>query len=146
MRLNKIEYRALKGRKKEIFNFQKVSAKLADYGFNCIKLSDDWEGADFLAYSPEITLKVQLKSRFTISKKYLGKDLYILFPFDEKDVNSDWYLIKHDLLVEIVKTKLNCLNTSSWREKGLSNSEKIPPEILSELQIYIIDNKAFLNL
>ena len=29
---------------------QKSAAVLADYGFNRIKLDDDWNGADFLAY------------------------------------------------------------------------------------------------
>jgi hypothetical protein len=29
---------------------QKVAAILGDYGFNCIKLADDWQGADFLPY------------------------------------------------------------------------------------------------
>ena len=44
-----IDYRQLNSKQKEIHNFQKVSAVLADYGFNCIKLADDWNGADFLA-------------------------------------------------------------------------------------------------
>ena len=37
----------LNGRQKEIYNFQKSAALLADYGFNCIKLADDWNGADW---------------------------------------------------------------------------------------------------
>ena len=45
-----IDYREFSGKQKEVYNFQKVPAKLADYGFNCIKLDDDWMGADFLAY------------------------------------------------------------------------------------------------
>ena len=50
MNLTKINYGELNARQKEIYNFQKVASLLADYGFNCIKLSDDWQGADFLAY------------------------------------------------------------------------------------------------
>ncbi len=46
----KIPYDQLNGKQKEIFNFQKIAATFADYGFNCIKLADDWQGADFLAY------------------------------------------------------------------------------------------------
>lgn len=136
----------LSNKKKENYNFHKQAAELADYGFNCIKLSDDWEGADFLAHHDEITLKVQLKSRITIDKKYIGKNLYMLFPCDEKEVNSSWYLIKHDLLVDIIRVKSNWLKTSSWNEKGLYKSRKIPPNILPDLQKYIINNKAFLNL
>ncbi|MED7788400.1 hypothetical protein [Francisella sp. 19X1-34] len=53
---------------KKKFFFQKVSSLLADYGFNCIKLADDWQGADFLAYHKDVdnTLRVQLKSKLTI--------------------------------------------------------------------------------
>jgi len=27
-----------------------IDSRQAHYGFNCIKLADDWQGADFLAY------------------------------------------------------------------------------------------------
>ena len=47
MKLEKIKYKDLTPRQQEQYNFQKVAAKLADYGFNCIKLTDDWHGADF---------------------------------------------------------------------------------------------------
>ena len=81
MHLRRVNYRELNGKQKEIYNFQKVAARLADYGFNCIKLDDDWMGADFLAYHKDgvQTLRVQLKPRLTISKKYMGKDLYLCF-------------------------------------------------------------------
>jgi len=85
----KIKYEDLNSKQKEIYNFQKVASVLADYGFNCIKLADDWCGADFLAYHKNgaETLKVQLKGRLSIDKKYLGKDLFIAFPVDQT-----WYL------------------------------------------------------
>jgi len=71
MQLLKISYEQLNARQKEVFNFQKVASLLADYGFNCIKLDDDWQGADFLAYHKDgvNTLKVQLKPRPGIAKK-----------------------------------------------------------------------------
>ena len=64
MQFLKVEYNELSAKQKEIFNFQKVAAILADYGFNCIKPADDWQGADFLAYhkDEDETLKVQLKA------------------------------------------------------------------------------------
>ena len=81
-----VSYERLTPRQKELFNFQKIAATLADRGFNCIKLADDWQGADFLAYhiSGTTTLKVQLKSRVTIDKKYCGKDIWIVFQFISK--------------------------------------------------------------
>ena len=50
MKLRRVDYDRLNSKQKEIYNFQKSAAVLADYGFNCIKLADDWRGADFLAY------------------------------------------------------------------------------------------------
>ena len=43
MKLKKIDYCELNPKQKEIYNFQKLAGILADYGFNCIKLSDDWK-------------------------------------------------------------------------------------------------------
>lgn len=144
--VKRINLKNLSPKQKENYHFHKQAAVLADYGFNCIKLSDDWEGADFLAHSNEITLKVQLKSRTTIAKKYISKDLYMLFPLDEKDVNSDWCLIKHDILMELIANKLHWLNTTSWIEDGIYNSSKAPKGILPELQKYILKGQDALIL
>ena len=113
MKLKHIQYTDLKSKQKEIHNFHKVAGLLADYGFNCMKLSDNWQGADFLAYHKDgkDTLKVQLKSRITIDKKYIGKGLYVAFP-----ANNSWCLIKHDKLVDLVRELTNWLKTDSWRE------------------------------
>ena len=45
----KILYSKLNARQQENYNYQKASAILADYGFNTLRLSDDWQGADFIA-------------------------------------------------------------------------------------------------
>ena len=115
----RVDYKELNGKQQEIYNFQKVAAKLADYGFNCIKLDDDWMGADFLAYHKDgsLTLRVQLKGRLTISRKYCGKDLYICFRHA-----ADWYLVPHDALVAIAGAETNWLNTPSWQEGRYSSA------------------------
>src|SRR3990170_5450972 len=96
-RLKRITYSDLNPKQKEVYNFHKVAAILADYGFNCIKLTDDWQGADFLAYHKDRlnTLKVQLKSRLAIDKKYKDKELFVAFP-----LNGHWYLVEHDTLIK----------------------------------------------
>lgn len=65
VRLAKIEYFRLNARQKENYNFLKVSAVLADYGYMTMRVSADWQGADFIAQHIDGTtsLKVQLKSR-----------------------------------------------------------------------------------
>jgi hypothetical protein len=131
MKLKKVAYSKLNSRQKEIFNFQKVAGLLADYGFNCLKLADDWQGADFLAYHKDgtHTLKVQLKSRLMIGKKYLKKSLYMAFPS-----GTAWYLIEHDRLVALAKRHTNWLTSRSWRVNGTYSSISLNPALLAALE------------
>ena len=135
LKLQYVEYDKLSPKQKEIYNFQKVASILADYGFNCIKLADDWKGADFLAYHKDgdQTLKVQLKSGMGIYKKFIGKHLYMCFPIGKMGHLRIWYLIPHDKLVEIVrKVTPNALRTKAWCEKGFYTWPDPPPKALRE--------------
>lgn len=131
MKFTRVDYRKLSGKQQEIFNFQKVAGVLADYGFNCIKLADDWIGADFLAYHNDgvETLKVQLKGRLTIDRKYLGKGLHIAFPLDD-----GWCLVEHDELINIIGRFTNWLNTSSWTEEGQYHTSKPSKALIEALK------------
>jgi hypothetical protein len=40
--LARIDYSTLNARQKENYNFQKVSAALADYGYVTLRLTNDW--------------------------------------------------------------------------------------------------------
>jgi hypothetical protein len=93
----RINYANLNSKQKEGYNYQKASAALADYGFVTMRLSDDWQGADFIAQHIDgrTFMKVQLKSRPAFAKKYQGKDLFIAF-FD----GAAWYLYPHDEVLE----------------------------------------------
>jgi hypothetical protein len=127
MELRKIAYAALNAKQKENFNFQKVSAVLADYGFVTFRLSDDWQGADFIALhvSGEV-LRVQLKSRLAFNRKYEGKELHVAFPDGE-----NWYLYPHDELLAKVLLETSIGETQSWRERdgysfaGLSKDNRV---------------------
>lgn len=139
--LNLIKYSDLSAKQKEIYNYHKLASILADYGFCCMKLDDDWNGADFLAIHKNITLKVQLKARLTIAKKYIGKDLYIAFPIKDNNM-TEWCLIYHDKLLSIIKenspSKLEC---ESWnKEDGIRHTTTITPNLKQQLQKYIIGN------
>lgn len=131
MQLKKVEYTELNSKQKEVYNFQKVAGLLADYGFNCIKLADDWQGADFLAYhkDKQDTLKIQLKARVSIDKKYVGKGLHVVFP-----VKGVWFLIEHDALVELVARHTPWLNSESWKIAGIYNSDAPNAQLLSALK------------
>ena len=113
MKLSRIKYSDLNSRQKENYNFQKVAGELADYGYNCLRLNDDWQGADFIAVHVDGNdfLRVQLKGRFTIDAKYKGKDIYIAFLDGE-----DCYVYPHDEVLARV-LGLNKINASkAWTE------------------------------
>ena len=111
----RVNYTSLNTRGKRVYNFQKVSAVLADYGFKCIRLSGDSNGADFLAYHmpSDDQIPVRPKTRLTVEKKYENKGLWIAFP-----VSEDWYLLKHDKLRDIVGKRTPALENEAWRRDG----------------------------
>ena len=131
--LEKIDYSNLNPKQQEIYNFQKLSGILADYGFNCIKLADDWQGADFLAFhsNGQDTIKVQLKGRISIYKKY-PDDIYIAFPVNK----DDWYLINQLELITLVGQNTPWLKTKSWIEKGGYSSDKPNKNLLHAIAKY----------
>jgi len=136
--IKKTDYAKLNSRQQERFNYQKASAILADYGFATYKLDDDWKGADFIAQhiNLEIYLKVQLKSRLAFDKKYLGKEIYVMFRDDER-----WYLYPLDELLEIVSKKHNLKNTGSWnrsKDGGGYNFPSLSKEIRRSMAEYEI--------
>ncbi len=95
----KVDYNELNPKQQESYNYQKVSGLLAEYGYITYRMHDDYHGADFHAVNINgHILKIQLKGRFTIEKKYLGKDIYIAFSNDR----IKWYLYPHDILHKIV--------------------------------------------
>lgn len=132
--MKRIKFEKLNTRQKEIYNYQKVSSVLADYGYQTILLSDDWMGADFIAlnFNGKDFLRVQLKGGFTIDKKYLNKDIHICF-FDKKQ--KDWYLFPHD---KIIKSKITegYRKTRHYKEKGNFFINNIPTKLVKYLDKY----------
>lgn len=112
MKLEHISYSDLNARQKENYNFQKISALLADYGFITIRLSDDWQGADFIAHhiNGNDFLKVQLKGRLTVDTKYKNKEIWICFKH-----NDNWFLFPHDNFLRWALKELNIGNTKDWK-------------------------------
>ncbi len=128
MHFQRIAYSQLNSRQKETYNFHKIASALADYGFTCIRLSDDWEGADFIAQhiDGETFLKVQLKGRLGFDKKYLGKNLWISFLHDDQV-----YLYPHDETLDRFSQAGRIVHTESWQDKGQYHFPKLGNEVLS---------------
>ena len=110
-----IDYTKLNSRQKETYNFQKLSAVLADCGYLTIRLSDDWNGADFIAqhFKTKAFLKVQLKSRLTFDKKYHDKDLYICFRDGD---HGHWYMYNHQELLDKMLSEGKIRKSKTWSE------------------------------
>ena len=129
----KISYDKLNAKQREIYNFQRVSAVLAELGYATIKLQDDWQGADFLAIpfdDKKESLKVQLKGRATIRTKYHGKQLNICFEYKETGV---WYLYPHDKVYDKLAPKIN---GRLWSNEGIRSYPKLSKEMLELLNEY----------
>jgi hypothetical protein len=125
----------LSSKQKEAYHFQKISAVLADYGFQTIRLSDDWCGADFIAQHLNGSfLKVQLKGRLTVNKKYEGKDLWICFPYQEA-----WYIYPHDEILDILLNKKYNSIVNTYKKLGIYHFPSLSNEIINILNRFKID-------
>ena len=137
-KFEKINYRKLNARQQENYNYQKISSTLAEYGFSTIRLSDDWQSADFIAqhYKDKTFLKVQLKGRLVIDKKYMNKNIWICFR-----IKKNLYLYPHDEIMDyiIANSPTNISNTISWGKRGLYSWPTIPRWILKFLDQYKLD-------
>ncbi len=129
----KINYPELNSRQQEAYNFQKVSAILADFGYLTIRLSDDWNGADFIALHcrTKAFLKIQLKGRLCFYKKYCDQDLYICF-----NESGSWYMYPHDeVLKEVLATGL-LAGTEPWDVHQEYSFPRIPQRLRELLAPY----------
>jgi hypothetical protein len=139
-KFRRISYEELNARQKEAFNFQKVSAVLAEYGFITILFSSDWAGADFIAQHMDgETLKVQLKGRLTFDKKYEKRDLHICF----RD-GDEWFLYPHDELLEKILTNSNVGGTDSWVNEGDYSYPGLSVKLRELLEPYRIEEREVL--
>jgi len=128
----KVNYADLNSRQQESYNYQKVSAVLADYGYTTIRLSSDWNGADFIAQHLAGTfLKVQLKGRLAFEKKYEGQDIHVCFRAGQK-----WYLYPHDVLLPKILSIANVQATYS--KLGGYNFPTLSKKLIALLEPYCL--------
>jgi hypothetical protein len=132
MKLEPIKYQDLNAKAKETYNFHKIAAILADYGYNSIWLSNDWNGADFIAVHIDgvSDIKIQLKGGISFAQKYRGKNLYIGFI-----EQGDLYLYPHDDVLEQVEP---VISDKKWIEKGTYFQTKITSRFIDVLAPYKI--------
>lgn len=132
-----VSYSNLTAKQQENYNFHIAAAVLARYGYNSIRLTDDWNGADFIAvHNDGHHLKVQLKGRLYISKRYMGKDLWISF-IDQK--TKAIYLYPHDATVDTLLQNTNIAQTESWEgDHGAYGWKTLSKEIRALIEPYML--------
>jgi len=131
--LEHVRYEALTAREQENYNFQKLASRLADYGYNCLRLSADWQGADLIALRIDDTfIKVQLKSRLSVDRKYNGKEMYIAFR-----QNHQWYVYPHDKLQHEL-LEMGLMSGTEWKEKGIYTRGVLSNRLTEHMKQYAI--------
>lgn len=120
----------LSGKAIELMNTHELTAHLMARGWSVyLPVYDD--GIDLLATQSDVSnvIRIQLKSRWTISRKYVGRPIEIAF----KD-RGVWYLVRHEDMVKAGEAEGYC-SQSSWTEDGgwsvknmsVSLSERMAP-------------------
>lgn len=89
-------------------------------------------GIDLILYS-EATgdlKKVQLKGRWTVDKKYIGRDIWIAFP--DRGI---WYVAPHDDVLMPFSAQKGYLNSVSW-ERGTYSYAPLSRDMIAHLAPY----------
>lgn len=120
----------------ERINTNALVAELMARGWNAYLPVYD-EGIDLLATQDDCArlLKIQLKSRWTIDKKYHGRDIHIAFR--EGDV---WYLVPHDEAVSM-GNELGYCARASWTKGGQWSVGSMSAALLKMMAPYALDSQ-----
>ena len=140
---HKVDNRQLNARQQEVYNFHHIAACLAKYGYATYVIRDDWSGGDMFArhmISGE-PMTIQIKSRITFDRKYIGKGLWIGFP--EQDGQSV-FVYPHDgvlnrYLAARQARNLPLEDNLAWERDGIAHWVKPTKELLTILQPYRLD-------
>ena len=119
--------------RREIILRNALSTELLEKGYNVFVPVFD-EGIDLIAHRErDGDLKIiQQKSRWSILKKYIGRNIWIAFP-DQ----GHWFLIPHDEMIHWEEVS-GFLLTKSWTEKGEYHVGRLSKALRRKCAIYII--------
>lgn len=105
-----------------------VSLALAN-GYNAFLPVYDG-GVDFILHNEETgdLRKVQLKGRWTIDRKYLGRDIWIAFHDKRR-----WYLAPHDEMASMA-VDYGYTASSSWVDKGAYTCPRLSRQMIADME------------
>jgi len=120
-----------RGQVREVINRNTVVSLALEQDFNAFLPVYDG-GVDFILYreSDARVRKVQLKSRWMIDKKYIGRDIWIAFPID-----GDWYLMPHDVMLASAEAD-GVTRTASWKEAGAYSRRRLSAALVEQCTPY----------
>ena len=116
---------------REVINRNTVASLALEQGFNVFLPVYDG-GVDFILYreSDGLVHKVQLKARWTIDRKYIGRDIWIAFP-----IAGDWYLMPHDDMLASAEAE-GVTKTASWIEGGAYSRPRLSAAVIAKCAPY----------
>ena len=99
----------------EVINRNRLVSIALEQGYNAYLPVYD-SGVDLVLHreADGDTKLVQQKSRWTIDKKYIGRNIWIAFP-----ENDQWYLVPHDELIVLGERHTS---TDSWQRGSYSKA------------------------
>ena len=116
---------------REVINRNIVVSLALEQGFNAFLPVYDG-GVDFVLYreSDGRIHKVQLKSRWMIDKKYIGRDIWMAFP-----IGDVWHLMPHDKMLEFAEAD-GTTKTSAWIDEGAYSRPRPSAAVIAECEPY----------
>ena len=116
---------------KEVINRNIVVSLALEQGFNVFLPVYDG-GVDFVLYreTDGVIRKVQLKSRWMIEKKYIGRDIWMAFP-----IGDVWHLMPHDEMLRLSEAD-GTTKTKAWTEGGAYSRGKPSAAVVAECAPY----------
>ena len=115
---------------REVINRNIVASLALEQGFNVFLPVYDG-GVDFILHheGDGRLRRVQLKGRWTIDRKYIGRDIWIAFP-----AAGDWYLVPHDEMVRTAGSGV--LESASWTGPGIYSRPQLSKELMASCAPY----------
>ena len=116
---------------REVINRNTVVSLALEQGFNAFLPVYDG-GIDFILYreSDGATRNVQLKARWTIERKYVGRNIWIAFPHE-----NDWYLMQHDEMLKVAEAE-GVTQTASWLQGSAYSRPRLSKTQLVQCEPY----------
>lgn len=120
-----------RSQKREVVNRNTIVTLALGQGFNVFLPVYDG-GIDFIFYHEgnNDLRHVQLKSRWAVHRKYIGRGIWIAFP-----ISGEWYLVPHDKMVNYLEAKSSGTSVS-WTKYGSYSSGKPSKATIEAFQEY----------